>query len=67
MNGSEKFKKILKNLVAKSNGRQILSLPNIAKLTFISSIVWFFQGYLQNAIFFAIISNILFNLAKQKN
>ncbi len=60
----KKFKKILAYEI---NGRQILSLTNMAVGCLVASIIFFVVGSTQNAIFLAVIANTFLNLAKQKN
>jgi len=59
----KKFKKIW---VAKSNGRQILSLTNMAVGCLVASIILFVCGLVSHGIFVAIVSNSLMNFAKLK-
>jgi hypothetical protein len=59
----KKFKKILAYEI---NGRQILSLTNMAVGCLVASIIAFFGGFVSHGIFLAVISNSLMNLAKLK-
>lgn len=59
----KKFKKILAYEI---NGRQILSLTNMAVGCLVASIILFFCGMVSHGIFLAVVSNSIMNLAKLK-